>query len=117
MWTPIPGRFKDFIAMPKSTMYQSLHTTVVVPGRTPEIQPHHGNAQTAEWNCCPLLAEGTKGDSEFDKSEPGCQLLDGNMNYGMPGSSWKTQIDLFDDAVFVFSPKGDVLELPAGSVP
>lgn len=123
MWTPIPGRFKDFIAMPKSNMYQSIHTTVIGPQGEPlEIQIRtremHRTAEygiAAHWR----YKEGGRGDREFDQKLAWLrQLLEWQHDMGDAREFMESlKIDLFADSVFVFSPKGDVVELPAGSVP
>ncbi|HOV79509.1 MAG TPA: bifunctional (p)ppGpp synthetase/guanosine-3',5'-bis(diphosphate) 3'-pyrophosphohydrolase [Bacillota bacterium] len=123
MWTPIPGRFKDHIAMPKSNMYQSIHTTVIGPQGEPlEIQIRtremHRTAEygiAAHWR----YKEGGRGDREFDKKLAWLrQLLEWQHDMGDARDFMESlKIDLFADSVFVFSPKGEVLELPAGSVP
>lgn len=123
LWTPIPGRFKDFVAMPKSNMYQSIHTTVIGPQGEPlEIQIRtmemHRTAEygiAAHWR----YKEGGRGDREFDKKLAWLrQLLEWQHDLRDAKEFMESiKIDLFADSVFVFSPKGDVVELPAGSVP
>lgn len=123
LWTPIPGRFKDFIAMPKSNMYQSIHTSVIGPQGEPfEIQIRttemHRTAEygiAAHWR----YKEGGKADRDFESKLAWLrQLLEWQKDLRDAKEFMETlKIDLFADSVFVFSPKGDVLELPAGSVP
>lgn len=123
LYYPIPGRFKDYIAMPKPNMYQSLHTTVIGPNGTPfEIQirtwemhrvAEHGIA--AHWK----YKEGRSGETDMDsKLEWIRQILEIQQNVVDSDDFMRTlKIDLFADEVFVFTPKGDVINLPAGSTP
>ncbi|MBO8125833.1 MAG: bifunctional (p)ppGpp synthetase/guanosine-3',5'-bis(diphosphate) 3'-pyrophosphohydrolase [Firmicutes bacterium] len=124
LWKPIPGRFKDYIAMPKSNMYQSLHTTVVGEnGRSFEVQIRtwemHRTAEygvAAHWK----YKEGKTGtDVEFEKKVAWLrQLLEWQRETKDIDDFMETlRIDLFEDEVFVFTPKGDVKTLPAGSTP
>ena len=120
---PIPGRFKDYIAMPKSNGYQSLHTTVVaLKGHPVEVQIRtwemHRTAEyglAAHWR----YKEGVKGDRQFEQK----------LSWLRQFMEWQTEtkdtnefietlkVDLFDDEVLVFTPKGDVVDLPIGAVP
>jgi len=122
LWKPIPGRFKDFIAMPKSNMYQSLHTTVVGPRgeplevqiRTEEMHRVAERGIAAHW----LYKEG-RVEAEFEKKVAWLrQLMEWMREMKDPQDFMETlRIDLFEDEVFVFTPKGDVKSLPAGSTP
>ncbi|NLC71588.1 MAG: bifunctional (p)ppGpp synthetase/guanosine-3',5'-bis(diphosphate) 3'-pyrophosphohydrolase [Desulfuromonadaceae bacterium] len=125
-WKPIPGRFKDYIAMPKANMYQSLHTTVIGPyGERMEVQIRteqmHRVAEegiAAHW----MYKEGRVAGS-LDAGE------DGQMAWLRKLLEWQQEVtdsrefmrsvkfDLLSDSVFVFTPKGEVKELPKGSTP
>ncbi len=124
LWKPVPGRFKDYIAMPKSNMYQSLHTTVIGPKGDPfEIQIRtwemHRIAEkgiAAHW----LYKEGQRRSTiEFEEKIAWLrQVMDWLKEMKDPEEFMATlKIDLFEDEVFVFTPKGDVKNLPAGSTP
>jgi GTP pyrophosphokinase len=120
LWKPIPGRFKDYIAMPKFNMYQSLHTTVIGPGGKPlEIQVRTKDMhQTAEFGVAAHWMYKEKGDRSIDKLVWLRQLMEWQSETGDPREFMDTlRIDLFEDEVFVFTPKGDVKSLPAGSTP
>ncbi len=123
LFKPIPGRFKDYIAMPKKNMYQSLHTSLIGPGGKPfEVQIRtwemHRVAEVgiaAHWK----YKEGVSGESDIDsKLEWVRQLIDIHKDMSDAEEFMHTlKIDLFEDEVFVFSPKGDVINLPANSTP
>ncbi|OPZ51155.1 MAG: GTP pyrophosphokinase [Firmicutes bacterium ADurb.BinA052] len=123
IWKPIPGRFKDYVAMPKSNMYQSLHTTVIGPRGEPlEIQIRtwemHRTAEygiAAHWR----YKDGGVGGGDFeDKITWLRQILDWQKETPSGAEFVETlKVDLFSDEVYVFTPKGDVKTLPAGSTP
>ncbi|TMB88439.1 MAG: bifunctional (p)ppGpp synthetase/guanosine-3',5'-bis(diphosphate) 3'-pyrophosphohydrolase [Chloroflexi bacterium] len=122
LWKPVPGRFKDYVAMPKSNGYQSLHTTVIThTGEPIEIQIRtqemHRIAEfgvAAHW----AYKEGEQ-DASFDQKLSWLRsLLEWQNEVGDAESFLDTvKVDLFQDEVYVFTPKGDVLNLPADSTP
>src|SRR3954447_4253818 len=124
LWKPLPGRFKDFIAMPKFNMYQSLHTTVIGPeGRPLEIQIRTGDMhETAEYGVAAhwRYKEGTNG--RLDPTDAKLQwlksLLDWQRDPDDP-AEFTDQLrgELVEDEVFVFTPKGEVKSLAAGATP
>ena len=123
MWTPIPGRFKDYVAMPKTNRYQSLHTTVIAKSGNPfEIQIRtkemHRVAEygiAAHWK----YKEGRAGEDDDETKLAWLrQTLEWQQELKDPEEFMETvKMDLFSNQVFVFTPKGDVMELPAGSTP
>ena len=123
LWKPLPGRFKDYIAMPKPNMYQSLHTTVIGPkGEIFEVQIRTWDMhKTAEYGIAAhwKYKEGaSKGDSFDTKLTWLGQLLEWQSDSNDPRDFMETlKIDFFTDEVFVFTPKGDVINLPEGSTP
>ena len=122
LWTPVHERFKDYIATPKSNMYQSLHTTVFGPGGTLyEIQIRTGEMhRTAEVGIAAhwKYKEGVAG-TEFDEQLAWFrQILEWQQDMTDPEEFMEyLQIDLYKDEIFVFTPRGDVVQLPVGSTP
>lgn len=123
LWKPVPGRFKDYIAMPKFNMYQSLHTTAIGPmGRPLEIQIRtRGMHRTAEYGIAAhwMYKEKAKDKGSLaDRLAWFRQVLDWQKEMKDPREFMETlKIDLFQNEVFVFTPKGQVVSLPAGSTP
>jgi GTP pyrophosphokinase len=122
VWKPIPGRFKDYIAMPKPNMYQSLHTTVVGPGGDPlEIQIRtlemHRTSEygiAAHWR----YKEGGKNEPFEHKLTWLRSLLEWQHDMSDSRAFMENlKLDLFENQVFIFSPKGDVYPLPAAATP
>jgi GTP diphosphokinase / guanosine-3',5'-bis(diphosphate) 3'-diphosphatase len=132
-WQPVPGRFKDFIAMPKFNMYQSLHTTVIGPqGKPVELQIRsHDMHRTAEFGIAAHWKYKEKAKAGAGGGAPGLtksgspddmlwlrQLLDWQREAQEPGEFLETlRYDLGPQEVFVFTPKGDVISLPGDSTP
>lgn len=125
LYVPIPGRFKDYIAMPKPNMYQSLHTTVMGPEGSPcEIQirtfemhrtAEHGIAAHWKYKEGHTSAASDSSDAKFAWIR---QLLDIQQDLTDEEEFMRTlKIDLFTDEVFAFTPRGDVINLPQGSTP
>ena len=127
-WTPIPGRFKDFIALPKPNMYQSLHTSVIGPGnermevqiRTAEMHRTAEQGIAAHWaykegRVVPQPGVSEKDDKRFAWLR---QLMDWQRDLTDPTEFIESvKVDLFADEVYVFTPKGDVKALPKGANP
>jgi GTP pyrophosphokinase len=127
LWKPLPGRFKDFIATPKLNLYQALHTTVIGPeGRPLEIQIRTPDMhETAEYGIAAHViykertgsAEQRRADAERDKMTWLRQLLEADGAEDPTEFVEALKVDLFEDEVFVFTPKGEVKNLSAGSTP
>ncbi|AXI80705.1 bifunctional (p)ppGpp synthetase/guanosine-3',5'-bis(diphosphate) 3'-pyrophosphohydrolase [Peterkaempfera bronchialis] len=138
-WNPVPGRFKDYIAMPKFNMYQSLHTTVIGPGGKPvELQirtfdmhrraeygiaAHWKYKQRAVAGASKVRTDAPAAPRRADKADLNemawlRQLVDWQKETEDPGEFLESlRFDLSSNEVFVFTPKGDVIALPAGSTP
>jgi GTP pyrophosphokinase len=123
LWNPIPGQFDDYVATPKDNFYQSLHTAVLYDdGRTLEVQIRtpemHENAEygiAAHWR----YKEGARRDEAFEKR---IQWLRGLMEWRQDVASASEFVDamkqdVFEDRVYAFTPRGDIIDLPAGSTP
>lgn len=124
LWTPLPYRFKDYIAMPKQNMYQSLHTTVIgTQGQPVEIQIRtHEMHQVAEYGVAAhwRYKEGGRkaADQDFDEKVGWLRKLLEWQDTSNPKEFVDSlKLDVFADEVFVFTPQGDVIGLPQGSIP
>ena len=121
LWKPLPGRFKDFVAMPKANMYQALHTTVIGPeGKPLEIQIRTEEMhKLAEYGIAAHVAykEGGGGDPQREKMTWLRQLVEAEGEQDPAEFLESLKVDLFEDEVFVFTPKGEVKNLSAGSTP
>ncbi len=124
-WTPVPGRFKDYIALPKPNMYQSLHTTVIGPGRERveiQIRTHEMNRVAergiaAHWK---YKERHSGGVADADAQRFGWlrQLMEWQKDLKDPAEFLEgVKVDLFQDEVYVFTPKGDVRVFPRGATP
>ena len=120
LFNPVPGRFKDYISTPKPNMYQSLHTTVIgsqgipfeVQIRTWEMHETAEYGIAAHWKYKQGAGEGNEKDFEWIR-----RLLESQQDTDAEDYVSSLKIDMFDDEVFVFTPKGKIVPLPAGSTP
>ena len=120
LFNPIPGRFKDYISTPKPNMYQSLHTTVIgsqgipfeVQIRTWEMHQTAEYGVAAHWKYKQHAGESSEKEFEWVR-----RLLENQQDVEADDYIHSLKVDMFDDEVFVFTPKGKVISLPAGSTP
>ncbi len=122
-WHPIPGRIKDFIAIPRANLYQSLHTSVIGPGgrsfevqiRTEEMHRIAEEGIAAHWK----YKEGHKGSSDDDQRIAWLrQLVEWQREMRDPGEFMSTlKVDLYPEEVYCFTPRGKVIALPRGATP
>ena len=120
LFNPVPGRFKDYISTPKPNMYQSLHTTVIgsqgipfeVQIRTWEMHETAEYGIAAHWKYKQGTGAGTEKDFEWVR-----RLLETQQDSDAEEFVQSLKIDMFDDEVFVYTPKGRIVSLPAGSTP
>ncbi|HEY7737369.1 MAG TPA: bifunctional (p)ppGpp synthetase/guanosine-3',5'-bis(diphosphate) 3'-pyrophosphohydrolase [Candidatus Limnocylindrales bacterium] len=123
LWRPIPGQFDDYIAVPKNNLYQSLHTAVIaLDGKPLEIQIRtHQMHQVSEVGIAAhwRYKEGTKSDREYDAKLAWLrQLMDWQRDVSDATEFVEgIKLDIFQDQVFVFTPRGDIKDLPAGATP
>ena len=123
LWRPIPGQFDDYLAVPKNNLYQSRHTAVIaLDGKPLEIQIRtHAMHQVSEVGIAAhwRYKEGTKSDREYDAKLAWLrQLLDWQRDVSDATEFVEgIKLDIFQDQVFVFTPKGDIKDLPAGATP
>jgi guanosine-3',5'-bis(diphosphate) 3'-pyrophosphohydrolase len=131
LWKPLPGRFKDFVAMPKFNMYQSLHTTVIGPeGRPLEIQVRtRAMHDLAEFGIAAHWMYKEDGTRKLGREAAALRDPDGKLKWLRSLVDWQKdvsdprefvetlKVDLFEDDVFVFTPKGEVKSLASGATP
>lgn len=123
LYKPIPGRFKDYIAMPKPNMYQSLHTTLIGIEGTPF------EVQIRTWDMHKVAEVGIAAHWKYKEGHSAGSDMDNRLSWLRQMLEWQkdtrdanefietVKVDLFTDEVFVFTPKGDVMNLPSGSTP
>lgn len=121
LWTPVPGRFKDYVAMPKFNLYRSLHTTVVGPDgkpleiqiRTPDMHRSAEHGVASHWT----YKEDPKGKGSDEQTAWMRRMMDLQQTEDDEEFLDSLRLDLFVDEVFVFTPKGEVVELQRGATP